>query len=202
MVQAVRVIEPSRGALFISQLSRQGHADLQPPHAPSAGDERGVGGCGVGAGWGGRIRISVVTSRQRRTDGRTNHFQTHEAAHLRARSAIQTAAVQCGFSYMGTFFGGGAQVVMRIALPPCLVLRRLHSPPCTSSSPALVDLPPPPFPSHASVCHLSIKPSSIPANAAPPSPRRDPTEYIPSAALIEFPSRSPIILRNQKPSAW
>lgn len=51
--------------LFFSQLSRPGHTDLQPPHAPSAGT-RGVGRRG---GCAGRIRNSAVTSRQRRTDG-------------------------------------------------------------------------------------------------------------------------------------
>lgn len=178
--------------IFFSQLSRPGHTDLLPPQAPSAG----TSGAGRKGGWGGRIRISAVTSRQRRTDGEITFKHTRLRIFVHdppSRQPLFSAATHIRAPF-------GAQVALRIAVPPCFVSGLA----CTSSSPALVDLPPH-SPPQASVCRLSIKPSSIPANAAHsarPPPRRDRAKYIPSAALIEFPSRSPIILRNQKPSAW
>lgn len=132
----VRVIEPLRGALFFfsnffSQLSRPGHTDLLPPQAPSAG----TSGAGRKGGWGGRIRISAVTPRQRRTDGEITFKHTRLRIFVHdppSRQPLFSAATHIRAPF-------GAQVALRIAVPPCFVSGLA----CTSSSPALVDLPPP-----------------------------------------------------------
>lgn len=108
--------------LFFSQLSRPGHTDLQPPHAPSAGRR---GGCA------GRIRNSAVTSRQRRTDGEITlkHTRLRIFAHdPPSRQPLFSAA-----SLIWAPFGGAGGVAHRGATLFCVSFRWLLGRTCVCS---------------------------------------------------------------------
>lgn len=140
MIEAgyVRVIEPLRGALFFflffSPLSRPGHTDLQPPHAPSAG----TSGVGRRGGCAGRIRISAVTSRRRRTDGEIT------LKHTRLRILVHDPPSRQPLFSAASHIWAPFRCASRCHLVLCQVQEaaRQNSPPRTSSSPALVDSPP------------------------------------------------------------
>lgn len=96
--------------LSFSQLSRPGHTDLQPPHAPSAGTR--------GGGEEGRLRRThPYFSRhlQRRTDGEITLKHTRLRIFVHdppSRQPLFSAA-----SHIWAPFR--AQVALRIAVPPC-----------------------------------------------------------------------------------